>query len=59
MQELPHTYRASASADPDENVILKADDLPEIVSAPPPAFGGPGGTWSPEELLDASVADCF
>lgn len=59
MQELPHTYRASASTDPDENVILKADDLPEIVSAPPPAFGGPGGKWSPEELLVASVADCF
>jgi len=25
----------------------------------PPQFDGPGGKWSPETLLCASVADCF
>jgi peroxiredoxin-like protein len=59
MQELPHQYRVTASTDPAENVILKGEDLPEIVSAPPKEFGGPGSMWSPEELLAASVADCF
>lgn len=30
-----------------------------LPSAPPVEFGGPGGRWSPESLLVASVADCF
>jgi uncharacterized OsmC-like protein len=25
----------------------------------PPEFGGPGGKWSPETMLVASVANCF
>jgi organic hydroperoxide reductase OsmC/OhrA len=28
-------------------------------TAAPPEFDGPGGVWSPEALLCASVADCF
>jgi organic hydroperoxide reductase OsmC/OhrA len=28
-------------------------------TAPPPEFDGPGGVWSPETLLIASIADCF
>ena len=59
MQDLPHHYRVTARTDADENVIIEGDDLPEIVSAPPKQFGGPGGRWSPEELLAAAVADCF
>ena len=33
--------------------------LPDIETAPPPEFDGPGGVWSPESLLCAAVADCF
>jgi organic hydroperoxide reductase OsmC/OhrA len=33
--------------------------LPDIMSAPPPEFDGPGGVWSPETLLVASIANCF
>jgi peroxiredoxin-like protein len=59
MQELPHHYHVSASAETEGNVIVRADDLPQIVTAPPAEFGGPGNQWSPETLLVAAVADCF
>ena len=38
---------------------LTAAGLPAIASAPPREFDGPGDRWSPEDLLCASVADCF
>ena len=59
MQDLPHQYRVSAAAEANSNVILKAENLPQLVSAPPAQFGGPGDQWSPEHLLVASVVDCF
>ncbi|MFT4769273.1 MAG: peroxiredoxin-like protein [Glaciecola sp.] len=59
MQDFPHHYQVSGSATADSPVVLKADNLPEIVTAPPPEFGGPGDKWSPEALLMAAVADCF
>jgi len=33
--------------------------LPEIATAPPAEFDGPGDVWSPETLLCAAIADCF
>jgi len=59
MQGLPHRYQISAHAETGGNVILKADGLPQLISAPPAQFVGPGDQWSPEHLLVASVADCF
>jgi peroxiredoxin-like protein len=59
MQDLPHHYQVSANAEEEGNIVLKGDDLPQLVSAPPAEFGGPGDQWSPEHLLVASVADCF
>ena len=59
MQNLPHQYQVSANAESEGNVVLKADDLPQLISAPPAQFGGPGNQWSPEHLLVASAADCF
>jgi peroxiredoxin-like protein len=59
MQDLPHHYHVTANAQTDGNVILKADDLPQLVTAPPAEFGGPGDQWSPETLLVGAVADCF
>jgi len=59
MQDLPHHYVVNASADEGEHVTIKATDLPEIISDAPVQFGGPGGKWSPEELMMAAVADCF
>lgn len=59
MEAFPHHYQVSASAEPDANVVLNSDDMPQLISAPPAQFGGPGNQWSPEHLLVASVADCF
>lgn len=56
--DFPHSYHARAEAH-DGDVVLSSGTLPEIRSAPPAAFGGPGDRWSPEDLLVASVADCF
>lgn len=39
--------------------MISAPALPPIKTAPPPEFDGPGGTWSPETLLCAAIADCF
>jgi peroxiredoxin-like protein len=59
MQDLPHQYQVFANAEAEGKIALKADNLPQLVSAPPAEFGGPGDEWSPEHLLVASVADCF
>ena len=59
MHAYPHLYTASAAAGPSGGVAVTSPGLPEIATAPPPEFDGPGGTWSPEALLCASLADCF
>ncbi len=59
MQDFPHHYIVSANAETEGTIALKSDNMPQLVSAPPAEFGGPGDQWSPEHLLVASVADCF
>jgi peroxiredoxin-like protein len=59
MQDLPHIYEASANADSDSAVIVSSQGVPDIETAGPVQFGGPGDAWSPEDLLVAAVADCF
>jgi len=59
MQDLPHNYAVSASAEADSNVALSSPGIPDLESAAPAEFGGPGDRWSPETLLVAAVADCF
>jgi organic hydroperoxide reductase OsmC/OhrA len=59
MHPYPHTYTATAGGHPEGAVALTSPGLSEITTAPPPEFGGPGGVWSPETLLCASLADCF
>lgn len=59
MQDLPHLYRASASGQGPDNVIVASDGLPDIETAGPPEFGGPGDVWSPETMLVGAVANCF
>lgn len=59
MQGYPHIYRTQAVADPGSAVRICSAGLEDIVTTPPPEFGGPEGNWSPETLLVASVADCF
>lgn len=59
MQDLPHIYRVSASAEGAANVTVSADGLPDLETAGPPEFGGPGDVWSPETMLVGAVANCF
>jgi organic hydroperoxide reductase OsmC/OhrA len=55
----PHTYLASASAESTGLVAVTSPQSPSLETAAPPQFDGPGGVWSPETLLCASLADCF
>ena len=59
MQELPHNYVVTASAQAESNVDLSCNGLPDLVTGPPAEFGGPGDIWSPETLFVGSVSDCF
>jgi organic hydroperoxide reductase OsmC/OhrA len=59
MHPYPHVYVVGASGQAGGPVAVTSFGLPEIGTAPPPQFDGPGGAWSPETLLCAAVADCF
>ncbi len=59
MTEYPHDYHASASAQAEGLISLECENCPELHSAAPATFGGPGNQWSPEDLLVGAVADCF
>ena len=55
----PHIYGADARGASVGSVLVRSAALPDIETAPPPEFDGPGGVWAPETLLVASIADCF
>jgi organic hydroperoxide reductase OsmC/OhrA len=58
-QPYPHSYEATASAEPAGTVSVASPLLEPLSTAPPVQFGGPGSLWSPETLLVASIANCF
>jgi len=59
MQPYPHTYKVTATGSSTGVVPVTAQNLPQLDTAPPLEFDGPGDQWSPENLLCAAVADCF
>jgi peroxiredoxin-like protein len=59
MHPYPHVYHAATRGGPEGFVTVSAPELPDLPSAPPPQFDGPGGMWSPESMLCAALADCF
>ena len=59
MKAFPHTYTATASAEPTGNVISSLENGCTVEVAPPVEFDGTGDVWSPEELLMAAVANCL
>lgn len=59
MKPFPHTYTATAAADPEGNVISTLSNGCQVEVAPPIEFDGVGDVWTPEELLMASVANCL
>ena len=60
MHEFPHLYRVGTRvAGPAGDVVLRSENLPDLATAPPAEFDGPGDRWSPETLLVGAVCDCF
>jgi peroxiredoxin-like protein len=59
MKPLPHKYTAQLSGGPDGYAAVSAAGIPDLRTAPPADFDGPGDAWSPEHLLMAAVETCF
>jgi peroxiredoxin-like protein len=59
MKPLPHVYTVRLSGGAAEYATVGAEGIPELRTAPPADFDGPGDAWSPEQLLLAAVETCF
>lgn len=59
MKPLPHEYDVHLTGGPSGYAQLSTSGLPELRTAPPADYDGPGDAWSPEHLLLASVQTCF
>ena len=59
MKPLPHRYDVHLTGGSAGCAVLSAPGVPELKSAPPVDFDGPGDAWSPEHLLLAAVEACF
>ena len=59
MDPFPHTYEANAEGGTVGSIAVSSPGVPTLATDTPKEFGGPGGQWSPETMLMASVADCF
>jgi organic hydroperoxide reductase OsmC/OhrA len=52
-------YVAGAAGQPSGSVTVTSPRLPDLTTAPPAEFDGPGDLWSPETLFCAAIADCY
>ena len=59
MKPLPHRYDVRITGGPQGYATLKSGGVPDLRTAPPIEFDGPGDAWSPEQLLLAAVEACF
>lgn len=59
MKPLPHIYEINLAGGSAGYAAASADGLPDLRTAPPRDFDGPGDAWSPEQLLVAAVESCF
>ena len=59
MKPFPHQYDVHLTGGPSGYGTLSAAGIPDLRTAPPADFDGPGDAWSPEHLLLASVQTCF
>ena len=59
MKPLPHHYDVHLTGGPSGYAQLSTAGIPELRTAPPADYDGPGDAWSPEHLLLASVQACF
>lgn len=59
MKPLPHEYEVRIEGGPAGHATLSSAGVPDLRTAPPLDFDGPGDAWSPEQLLLAAVEACF
>lgn len=59
VQPLPHHYQVRLTGTTHGHGLLSSPRLPDLSTASPPEFGGPGDAWSPEHLLLAAVESCY
>ncbi|HVN89138.1 MAG TPA: OsmC family protein [Candidatus Binataceae bacterium] len=59
MKPLPHLYRTHLTGGKAGYAIVGSESLPDLRTAPPADFDGPGDAWSPEQFLMAAVETCF
>jgi peroxiredoxin-like protein len=59
MKPLPHRYEVRITGGPQGHATLRSAGVPDLRTAPPIEFDGPGDAWSPEQLLLAAVEACF
>jgi peroxiredoxin-like protein len=59
MTPLPHRYDVQLTGGPSGYAQLSTPGVPELRTAAPRDFDGPGDAWSPEHLLLAAVQTCF
>jgi peroxiredoxin-like protein len=59
MKPFPHVYDVHLSGRPEGHAVLSTPGIPDLATAPPIDFDGPGDAWSPEHLLLAAVQSCF
>lgn len=59
MHAFPHRYRLTLEAAGADPALIRGEGLPELESAPPVEFDGPGDRWSPEHLFVSSILACF
>jgi peroxiredoxin-like protein len=59
MKPLPHRYEVTIAGGPEGYAMLRSPGVPEVRTAAPIDFDGPGDAWSPEQLLLAAVEACF
>ncbi len=59
MKPLPHEYDVHLTGGPAGYAMLSTFGIPDLSTAPPADFDGPGDAWSPEHLLLAAVQTCF
>jgi len=55
----PHEYKGYLSWEDARSGFVSNDEELTLRAGPPPQFDGPGGIWSPEDLLLASVQSCL
>jgi len=59
MKPFPHEYDVHLAGGRSGYAVLSTPGIPDLSTAPPTAFDGPGDAWSPEHLLLAAVQTCF